>query len=41
MNGRQTVGYHFIQWNATDNKGIPVFAGMYNYTIQAGEFRQT
>ena len=36
----QTI-YENIQWNATDNLGKSVPAGMYIYTIQAGEFRQT
>ncbi|MBT3936424.1 MAG: hypothetical protein HOF45_02170, partial [Candidatus Marinimicrobia bacterium] len=37
----QSVGYRSIQWDATDNLGEPVSAGMYIYMIQAGEFRQT
>ena len=41
MNGSQTVGYKSIQWNATNDEGAPVSAGLYLYTIQAGEFRQT
>jgi len=41
VNGSQTAGYRTIQWNATNNLGEPVSAGMYIYTIQAGEFRQT
>jgi len=41
VNSRQTAGYRSIQWNATNNLGEPVSAGMYIYTIQAGEFRQT
>ena len=30
-----------IQWDATDNQGQPVSAGVYLYTTEAGEFRQT
>ena len=37
----QSSGYKSIQWNATNNKGAPVSAGLYLYTIQAGKFRQT
>jgi hypothetical protein len=38
---QQNAGYKSIQWNATNNIGQPVSAGLYLYTIQAGEFRQT
>ena len=41
INGQQTEGYKSVQWNATNNAGQPVSAGLYLYTIQAGEFRQT
>ena len=41
INSEQTTGFKNIQWNATDNLGKSVPAGMYIYTIQAGEFRQT
>jgi hypothetical protein len=41
VNSRQTAGYRSIQWDATNNLGEPVSAGMYIYTIQAGEFKQT
>jgi len=37
----QNAGYRSIQWNATNDLGQPVSAGMYLYTIQAGDFRQT
>ena len=37
----QTAGYKSIRWNATNDAGEPVSAGMYIFTIQAGEFRQT
>jgi hypothetical protein len=41
INSEQNAGFKIIQWNATDNLGKSVPAGMYIYTIQAGEFRQT
>ena len=37
----QLSGYRQVMWNATNDLGQPVSAGMYIYTIQAGEFRQT
>ena len=40
VNSKQTAGYRSIQWNATNNAGSPVSAGLYLYTIQAGDFRQ-
>jgi len=41
ISGQQTAGYKSAQWNATNDAGSPVSAGLYLYTIQAGEFRQT
>jgi flagellar hook assembly protein FlgD len=41
VSNQQNAGYKSIQWNATNNLGEPVSAGMYIYMIQAGEFRQT
>jgi hypothetical protein len=37
----QNPGYKTIEWDAANDLGQPVSAGMYIYTIQAGEFRQT
>jgi len=37
----QNAGYNSIQWNATNNSGKKVNSGIYLYSIQAGEFRQT
>ena len=37
----QSSGYKSIQWNATNNQGQPVSAGVYLYSIEAGDFRQT
>jgi len=41
VNSNQSAGYRSIQWDATNNQGQPVSAGLYLYTIQAGKFRQT
>jgi hypothetical protein len=41
VSSQQNAGYKSIQWDATNNTGQPVSAGLYLYTIQAGEFRQT
>ena len=40
VNSSQTAGYKSIKWNATNDRNEPVSAGLYLYTIQAGEFRQ-
>ena len=41
VNTDQAAGYRSVRWNATNDLGEPVSAGMYIYMIQAGEFRQT
>ena len=41
INQTQDAGFKSIQWNATNDKGAPVSAGLYLYTIEAGQFRQT
>ena len=41
VNSSQTAGYKSISWNAANDRNEPVSAGLYLYTIQAGEFRQT
>ena len=41
MNVNQTAGYHSMQWDAMNDVGEGVSAGMYIYTLQAGEFRST
>ena len=38
---QQDAGYKSIQWDATNNSGQPVSAGLYLYMIQAEDFRQT
>ena len=41
INDQQTAGYKSLHWNATNDAGSPVSAGIYLYMIQAGDFRQT
>ena len=41
VNATQTAGSKLVQWNATNDKNEPVSAGLYLYSIQAGEFRKT
>ena len=41
VNSQQNAGFKSIQWNATNNLGQPVSAGLYLYTIEAGDFRET
>jgi hypothetical protein len=41
INKNQNSGYQSLQWDATNNQGQPVSAGVYLYSIEAGEFRQT
>ena len=41
VSGQQSAGYKSVRWNATNDKGAPVSAGLYLYTIQAGEYIQT
>ena len=41
VNKIHTSGNYTVKWDATNNLGQPVSAGMYIYTIQAGEFRET
>ena len=41
VNTYQSSGYKSIQWDATNNQGEPVSAGVYLYSIEAGDFRQT
>ena len=41
QNSYQTKGFKFIKWDAKNDRNELVSAGLYFYTIQAGEFRQT
>ena len=41
LRSKQTAGFKSIQWNATNNQGQPVSAGVYLMSIQAGQFSQT
>jgi len=40
VNKNQNSGSKSVQWDATNNQGEPVSAGVYLYKIQAGEFSQ-
>ncbi len=41
VSSHQTAGYKSVIWDATNDYGKPVSAGIYLYQIQAGEFVQT
>ena len=41
VNTNQSSGYRSVQWNATNNQAQPVAAGVYFYSINVGESRQT
>jgi len=41
INEYQDPGYRSIIWDATNDYGKPVSAGMYLYQIQAGEYNST
>jgi len=41
VNTTQDAGFKSVLWNATNDYGEPVSAGVYIYQIQAGEFVQT
>ncbi|MFL3005128.1 MAG: family 16 glycosylhydrolase [Candidatus Neomarinimicrobiota bacterium] len=38
---KQSSGFKSIQWNATNNRGQLVSAGVYLYSIEVGEYRNT
>ena len=41
VDGPKTAGSRFIQWNARDKQGRAVSAGLYLYTILAGQYTKT
>ena len=41
INQTQEAGYRSFIWNATNDYGKPVSAGIYLYQIQAGEYIST
>ena len=41
VNSQQNAGYRSIRWNATNDAGEPMSAGLYLYMIKADEFRET
>ena len=41
VNSVQDAGYRSVYWDATNNLGQAVSAGMYIYTVNSGEFRAT
>ena len=41
VNSVKAAGYHSIRWDATNDLGEGVSAGMYIYMIQAGDFVST
>ena len=41
VNTSEPPGIKSIQWNATNNQGEPVSAGVYLYKIQTGDFVDT
>ena len=41
VKSNQSSGYKTIDWDATDNQGRQISAGVYLYSIEAGNFSQT
>ena len=41
VNEKKSPGVKSTQWNAKNNQGQPVSAGVYVYTIEAGKNKQT
>jgi len=41
VSSQQSAGYKSVRWNATNDAGSLVSAGLYLYMIQAGDFKQT
>ena len=40
VNSQQNAGFKSIQWDATNNTGQPVSAGVYLYRLETGRFTQ-
>ena len=40
VNGQETAGTKSIQWDAANDAGVSVSAGIYLYEIHAGDFRK-
>jgi len=41
VDGPQTAGNRSIQWNGTDEQGRAISAGLYLFSISAGQFNET
>ena len=41
VNSFQAEGGKSVRWDAVNNQGIPVSAGLYFYSIESGEFMET
>ncbi len=41
LSKKQTSGHKILQWDATDNQGKPVSAGVYIYRVSSANFSQT
>ena len=41
VNSFQNKGNKSVVWNAINNQGLPVSAGVYFYSIESGEFIRT
>ena len=41
FNNYRSAGIYSIDWNGQNEKGVQVSAGVYLYSIEAGEYRQT
>jgi len=41
VNANESPGHKSVQWDAINNQGEPVSAGVYLYKIQAGDFVDT
>ena len=41
VKSNQSSGYNSVQWNATNYQGQSISSGVYLYSIEAGDFRQT